>query len=70
MQDSAYGTQEYKEEEEDIVSELKKLEIKDTDMQTKRRVLLTIFERVDEETLDLHLLYLQKTFYKKIYGQK
>ena len=70
MQDSAYGTQEYKEEEEDIVSELQKLEIKDTDMQTKRRVLLTIFERVDEETLDLHLLYLQKTFYKKIYGQK
>lgn len=70
MQDSAYGTQEYEEEEEDIVSELQKLEIKDTDMQTKRRVLLTIFERVDEETLDLHLLYLQKTFYKKIYGQK
>lgn len=70
MQDSAYGTQEYEEEEEDFVSELQKLEIKDTDMQTKRRVLLTIFERVDEETLDLHLLYLQKTFYKKIYGQK
>ena len=70
MQDSAYGTQEYEEEEEDIVSELQKLEIKDTDMQTKRRVLLTKFERVDEETLDLHLLYLQKTFYKKIYGQK
>ena len=70
MQDSAYGTQEYEEEEEDIVSELQKLEIKDTDMQTKRRVLLTIFERVDEESLDLHLLYLQKTFYKKIYGQK
>ena len=70
MQDSAYGTQEYEEEEEDIVSELQKLEIKDTDMQNKRRVLLTIFERVDEETLDLHLLYLQKTFYKKIYGQK
>ena len=70
MQDSAYGTQEYEEEEEDIVSELQKLEIKDTDMQTKRRVLLTIFERVDEETLDLHLLYLQKSFYKKIYGQK
>ena len=70
MQDSAYGTQEYEEEEEDIVSKLQKLEIKDTDMQTKRRVLLTIFERVDEETLDLHLLYLQKTFYKKIYGQK
>ena len=56
MQDSAYGTQEYEEEEEDFVSELQKLEIKDTDMQTKRRVLLTIFERVDEETLDLHLL--------------
>ena len=70
MQDSAYGTQEYEEEEEDIVSELQKLEIKNTDVQTKRRVLSTIFERVDEETLDSHLLSLQKTFYKKIYGQK
>ena len=52
LQDSGFGIQDFEEEDadEDIVSQLQRLEITNTDVKTKQRVLSTIFKKVDKGT--------------------